>query len=172
MWIRSYFARDEFSWWSGAQETSRSTWTERSLSFGRGQLRFDYRSALETGGWIIASGVEPGFRRESSEPMPTYSHIDGPPAGFEWGGFVFDYHHEIKPNSRHDGESRWLGILVVMPVWFATSVYTIATLLPLIGAFLRRRRFRPGHCVICGYDLRETPERCPECGNATRRKGA
>ena len=58
-------------------------------------------------------------------------------------------------------------LAVVVPYW---SVVALASLLPVYcltkvpGALRRRRRVRRGLCVHCGYDLRASSDRCPECG--------
>ena len=50
---------------------------------------------------------------------------------------------------------------VPVPLWWLLFVATIPTTL----LWYRDRRYPPGHCQQCGYNLTGLPEpRCPECG--------
>jgi hypothetical protein len=53
--------------------------------------------------------------------------------------------------------------VVAVPYWFLMAV----TMVLPVNWWRRRnrtRRMAAGQCAWCGYDLRATPNRCPECG--------
>jgi uncharacterized OB-fold protein len=45
----------------------------------------------------------------------------------------------------------------------ALLILPMSRILSILRA-LRRNRLDGGLCLTCGYDLRATPDRCPECG--------
>ncbi len=57
------------------------------------------------------------------------------------------------------------GWIVVIPLWLPTMAFIGVGGVPLVRTSHRRRkRKKLGLCVKCGYDLRGSKERCPECG--------
>jgi hypothetical protein len=49
-----------------------------------------------------------------------------------------------------------------VPLWLLVTTFSILPSVFLASGIRRKRQ--PGFCRKCGYDLRATPDRCPECG--------
>jgi hypothetical protein len=56
-----------------------------------------------------------------------------------------------------------------VPCWFLVTCGLMLPAVWLKRARRDRHRRRAGLCKRCGYDLRASPERCPECGTANPR---
>jgi hypothetical protein len=140
LWVRSYFVADDVRgrWTKEGDELSIGVVCD-SGAFHISVYRFSRRG--------VDPEVEEGRRVSWSEEAPR-----GPQ---HW----FGYHW----NTFRIGPTGFATMLVAVPAWagvLATAMLPAAWLVQ----WVRRRRHGSGLCVQCGYDLRATPGRCPECG--------
>jgi hypothetical protein len=98
---------------------------------------------------------------------------------------VFTYLYEPKLLWRHLGDFggtvyrgrpheeifRAAAILMV-PAWFAVTLFAIPPGFVAFRFFRRKKKRKAGSCLTCGYDLRATPDRCPECGTIPAKERA
>jgi hypothetical protein len=162
LWVRSYAVSDSFS---------------------HAQLD-DPGDMHHSTGWDIETGE--GGVAVSQSRFHSTARLDELPSGWVW-----------EPREPVNLTDVWVGI----PTTFATRmgffrtdaqsatpygtsmrlrsvgfpVWTLAALTAVLPAarLYRRvgRRSRAGRCRTCGYDLRATPDRCPECGTPATTPG-
>ncbi len=53
---------------------------------------------------------------------------------------------------------------LVLPFWLPTLLFGLVVWIVGTPLYRRRKRMKLGLCLKCGYDLRGSKDRCPECG--------
>ncbi len=183
-WIRSYWRLDSFGWHSGVftwPDGRRKVWDEArfdvwsNLVDRKDGLIFTYRELMGYSG-----GGQLAF-----VPGTSVYIVDRQPGVGEWWS---DGHPVVYPNfwkSQHAygvprpdvpriagigyrpwridriGKHSWF-CEIVLPYWLLFVIFAVPLAWQLRTVY--RRRCREGLCPTCGYDLRATPDRCPECG--------
>ncbi|HEY7089816.1 MAG TPA: hypothetical protein VH518_17090 [Tepidisphaeraceae bacterium] len=107
--------------------------------------------------------------------VATEQTIFSPIEGWQWNtnstanpmgalryGFIFD-RGELSASDSTSSSIRWRTIGI--PFWLLEIFFAIWPSWWLLRERRRRAALREGGCCKnCGYDLRATPDRCPECG--------
>jgi hypothetical protein len=142
LWVRSYWEGYGLYYATRRPPAPVMTWGYAARGgLWVGRMEADYRRP----GWT--------FERFPSPPAVSYSN-EFPP-GLRLG---FGYIPRTVPQSMYG---------IVVPLWFPSLAAAAAPAWYAIGVLRRRRRrLRQSKslCPTCGYDLRATPGRCPECG--------
>ena len=85
-------------------------------------------------------------------------------AGFGYATRMWDGNGFLPSDHDYPYGTGWYPVrAVAIPSWFALATVALPPAV-FVVVRLRGRRRPPGRCRGCGYDLRATPDRCPECG--------
>jgi len=148
MWTRSYWREDSFF------NVAPGGLTWRDFISTRGEFIVEKADAptpaqsQTVGGWKLESTV--------AQPEPLGY------AFWRWRFLGFKFTAVSEPSG--DGREQQTLKAVAIPYCAIVATSGALGLLTLVRLARARRRERIGLCPTCGYDLRATPDRCPECG--------
>lgn len=166
LWVRSYWGMDSVERLRRISTTANSfTDSSHSLVWARGAVRW---SASERSvSWHSPKQAPLGGAGEFTQwnwgRAATWGPIWQTRDERSWlsrrGFYTFNY--EL---FKSFGDERVRGFSV--PAWLPVLALAVLPALWVRKVMVPARRIARGRCPSCGYDLRATPERCPECGSS------
>jgi hypothetical protein len=155
LWVRSHVLRDyAFAWipWP-ADAPDGKRLVKLDLDSGGGQLEVSWKA------WTTAArdrlsqsnsiAAENPYHRTFPDIPKRYARSDPPTM---WNAIGLKWYSGPTHSS------------ICFPYWLAAILTAAAPAFSIAARVRRRRRIEAGQCLSCGYDLRATPGRCPECG--------
>ena len=139
LWVRSYFMIDFYGWAAPAGP--------RSVGVNAGAVNLVWWTHPPDGSVVIPPTI--GYRATRN----TGARSNIPPT-WSFAGFRYTHRSFSGPTLR----------AIRVPLYFPLVLLLVVPLLHVRRSL--RRPPGPTACKTCGYDLRATPERCPECGTA------
>jgi hypothetical protein len=154
LWVRSYWVADRLT--QDSVDPYTIVASASAIRVCRQDWFIDHGTAPRSGRWL-RSTEQP----RSWSPWPVDRHV----LGFEYTSFdVID----------GDDRTRIFAVFAfVLPFWSVVTLFATAPAMRFVSIVrARRRRHRrfAGLCQHCGYDLRASPGRCPECGALAEQK--
>jgi hypothetical protein len=164
--IRSFFAADRYVLQRGRERPGEYAETIIEGWFVRGGAEFLVSRGTESvpprfvpqEPWIIGSAL--GHEVDNDAEYPSIKGGNN----FGWGFCGLDIWWP-KPAYNYGHPGREWRVYVVLPL-AAPALLGMTPMLGNLRGVRRRRRIARGLCAQCGYDLRASAERCPECGSA------
>ena len=172
VWVRSASVVDVLSYGRADVHRGFERWRVLSIRCDGGVIAVEFDTHIPRDkDFSYMSSVPPdvGLHHEAFPREPGLGWYDSPELKWRgvqvgWRSFVGHAHQAPRTASNIVWWHRAL--------WFPCWLLATTLVLPLLFAAWRcartRRRRSGGRCESCGYDLRATPDRCPECGAVKR----
>ena len=152
LWVRSRRHFDSVQWVSGGRGVS--------LTSVFGCVEFEITRPP-----LNIDRADGAFVSREVGDVPATTRQRFAPTLNEWGARRLNYTVNFGPPS----VMRVAGVRVRTAI--LAALFAVLPVSRLAYSFNDRRRRIAGLCRSCGYDLRASPERCPECGAAAASAG-